>query len=408
MTEVAEKPAEVVADTTGDASKEDEAAKPAVKLECEALRDALAKQIDYYFSRTNLSNDAYLVSQMDAQMFVPIATICNFKLMKMLTEDQSVILDVMKQSKNVVLNDETTHVRPNFTNQRNTIIMREIPSATPVDEVKALFASKAELVQPSTVRSDIGDHWFIQFDQEDDCLAAFMWLKSQKFNDKPIQARIKSENILRGLYTSPAEGGMPDGGAGYGFRGGAPRFGGGYGLIPVPQGDKRRFQQGGAQRTARPAGTGRAGAPAQGNGDAAGAGANGARPAAKKTKGAKKTRDGVKAVSSAEGAVVLNHPSFQLGMTSFPPLPTKPGDKRPAPKQSGYQKEFKKYTREEMVELVKKLSSESNNLNRPDGMASDCPVVLAKPDTGLEIDKPLPPPIPMYVALECSRTVWNA
>ena len=120
MTEVAEKPAEVVADTTGDASKEDEAAKPAVKLgehlyiteyvactcaeprqpvnascvaEGEALRDALAKQIDYYFSRTNLSNDAYLVSQMDAQMFVPIATICNFKLMKMLTEGSLMAFD---------------------------------------------------------------------------------------------------------------------------------------------------------------------------------------------------------------------------------------------------------------------------------------------------------------------------
>ena len=39
--------------------------------EGEALREALAKQIDYYFSRANLSNDAYLVSQMDAQMFVP-------------------------------------------------------------------------------------------------------------------------------------------------------------------------------------------------------------------------------------------------------------------------------------------------------------------------------------------------
>ena len=56
----------------------------------EALRDALAKQIDYYFSRANLSNDPYLVNQMDAQMFVPIATICNFKLMKTLTEGISV------------------------------------------------------------------------------------------------------------------------------------------------------------------------------------------------------------------------------------------------------------------------------------------------------------------------------
>jgi hypothetical protein len=54
--------------------------------EGEPLCEALAKQIDYYFSRANLSNDAYLVSQMDAQLFVPVATICNFAKMKSYTE----------------------------------------------------------------------------------------------------------------------------------------------------------------------------------------------------------------------------------------------------------------------------------------------------------------------------------
>ena len=112
----------------------------------------------------------------------------------------------MKVSKSVVLSEDNLNVRPNFTNQRSTLILREIPSNTPVDEVKALFSKNFDLVQPSTVRSDIGDHWFIQFDQGDDCLKAFMWLNSQKFNDKPIQKRIKSENILRGRYNSP-EGG---------------------------------------------------------------------------------------------------------------------------------------------------------------------------------------------------------
>ena len=112
----------------------------------------------------------------------------------------------MKVSKSVVLSEDNLNVRPNFTNQRNTIILREIPSNTSVDEVKALFSKNFELVQPSTVRRDIGDHWFIRFDTGDDCLKAFMWLDSQKFKDKPIRKRIKSENILRGLYTS-AEGG---------------------------------------------------------------------------------------------------------------------------------------------------------------------------------------------------------
>jgi hypothetical protein len=173
--------------------------------EGEALHDALLKQIEFYFSRANLSGDAYLVGQMDQQMFVPISTICNFKMMKALTEDAELIKSVMKETKSVVLNPEGSHVRPNFTNQRNTIILREIPSNTPVEDVKNLFARSAGLVQPHTVRSDIGDHWFVQFDKEADCSAAFTFLRSQTFLDKPIQARIKSENLLRGIISSPAD-----------------------------------------------------------------------------------------------------------------------------------------------------------------------------------------------------------
>lgn len=390
MTDTTEKPAEVV---VAEGQPKAEEPKPVVKLEGEALREALLKQIDYYFSRANLSNDPYLVNQMDTQMFVPVATICNFKLMKSLTEDQSLILEVMKSSTNVVLNDEGTHLRPNFKNERTTIILRDIPSATPVEEVKALFMRKPELVQPTTVRSDIGDHWFIQFDKEDDCVASFMWLQSQKFLDKPISARIKSENILRGLYTA-ADGGVPDGNYGRGGGGGrgGMNYGRGemaYGLIPVPVGGRGRPPFGGGRTKVggvrTPGASANAARPASGD-----ASTNGARPKAKK--GAKKTREGVKTVSAAEGAVVLNHPSFQLGMAAFPPLP---GEKRAVPKPSGYQKEFKKYTRDEMVELVKKLAADAGALGRPDGMADDCGVVLGKPDTGLEHEKPLPPPISM-------------
>lgn len=44
------------------------------------LEDAVMKQIEYYFSRQNLATDAYLVSQMDSEMWVPISTIAGFKV----------------------------------------------------------------------------------------------------------------------------------------------------------------------------------------------------------------------------------------------------------------------------------------------------------------------------------------
>ena len=49
-------------------------------VEGEQLEDAVMKQIEYYFSRQNLATDAYLVSQMDSDMWVPISTIAGFKV----------------------------------------------------------------------------------------------------------------------------------------------------------------------------------------------------------------------------------------------------------------------------------------------------------------------------------------
>jgi hypothetical protein len=51
----------------------------------DALMQAIKKQVEFYFSPTNLSMDKFLVSQMDPQMFVPLQIIANFKKVQVLT-----------------------------------------------------------------------------------------------------------------------------------------------------------------------------------------------------------------------------------------------------------------------------------------------------------------------------------
>lgn len=46
------------------------------------LVEAVRKQVEYYFSKENLQSDAYLTSQMDASMSVPIAVVMKFAKMK--------------------------------------------------------------------------------------------------------------------------------------------------------------------------------------------------------------------------------------------------------------------------------------------------------------------------------------
>jgi hypothetical protein len=68
---------------------------PAVRSEAE-LRQALQQQLEYYFSKENLSRDTYLISQMDSEQYVPIATIANFEQVKKLTRDLSLVVNVLK------------------------------------------------------------------------------------------------------------------------------------------------------------------------------------------------------------------------------------------------------------------------------------------------------------------------
>lgn len=67
----------------------------------ERLKQLLAAQLEYYFSRDNLANDAYLVSQMDGDQYVPIWTVANFNQIKKLTTDIKLITEVLKESPNV-------------------------------------------------------------------------------------------------------------------------------------------------------------------------------------------------------------------------------------------------------------------------------------------------------------------
>lgn len=164
------------------------------KLEGEELLEAIRKQVEYYLSRQNLNNDPFLVSHMDKDLFVPIEIIANFKMMKTLTDEATMIVQAVRSSTSVMLDETGTKLRPNFTISRNTVILRDIPSSTSEEEVKKLFAADN---QPVSVRSDIGDTWFVTFDTDEQALQSLDFIRNKTLNDKPIKARIKSENLLK-------------------------------------------------------------------------------------------------------------------------------------------------------------------------------------------------------------------
>ena len=103
-----------------------------------------------------MQTDAYLTSQMDAQMSVPISVVMKFAKLKALTQDEAVVRRALVDSSVTIVDNR---IKANIKSSgRSTIILREIPSDAPEEEVKEIF--NYDGCKPiSSIRSDIGDTW---------------------------------------------------------------------------------------------------------------------------------------------------------------------------------------------------------------------------------------------------------
>ncbi|XP_017271519.1 la-related protein 4 [Kryptolebias marmoratus] len=186
----------LVFDPQGDSATDTEVCPGQVVTE-ESLRESLKKRLEFCFSRENLSKDLYLISQMDSDQFVPIWTIACMEDIKALTTDMDLILDVLRASPLVQVDEAGEKVRPNHS--RCIIILREVPETTPVEEVEALFKSE-NCPKALSVEFAHNSNWYITFQSDMDALQAFRYLREEvkMFQGKPIMARIKAINTFFG------------------------------------------------------------------------------------------------------------------------------------------------------------------------------------------------------------------
>uniref|UniRef100_A0A8C5F629 La ribonucleoprotein 4Aa n=1 Tax=Gadus morhua TaxID=8049 RepID=A0A8C5F629_GADMO len=182
-------PAESITGT----SVEPKAEEPAVSSE--NLRESLKKELEFYFSRENLSKDLYLMSQMDSDQFVPVWTIASMEGIKALTTDMDLILDVLRTSPMVQVDEKGEKVRPNH--KRCIIILREVPETTPVEEVEALFKNE-NCPKVISVEFAHNNNWYITFQSDTDAQQGHKYLREEvkTFQGKPIMARIKAINTF--------------------------------------------------------------------------------------------------------------------------------------------------------------------------------------------------------------------
>lgn len=146
---------------------------------------------------------------MDAQMAVSINVIMKFAKLKALTQDESIVRKALEESN--VVNVLDNKIKANIkSNTRSTIILREIPSDAPREEVEEIFKYDGSK-QIKEIRSEIGDTWFITMETEEAAKDTLLDLRIKKrtFRGQAIKARIKTEAVVRSYYPVPSVNPIP-------------------------------------------------------------------------------------------------------------------------------------------------------------------------------------------------------
>jgi hypothetical protein len=135
---------------------------------------------------------------MDDDMCIPLSSLLKLQSIRDIAADADALINGLKDSKLLILDEAGARVKPNMSIERNSMILRDIPSDVSAEEIAQLFDPEYCAV-PINIRSDIGQTWFVTFETEDDCLRSIMHIRGLKLREQPIRCGVKSGSIFYAL-----------------------------------------------------------------------------------------------------------------------------------------------------------------------------------------------------------------
>lgn len=93
--------------------------------------EALVNAISRIFTREYLNTNPVLVGKLDMNFFITLDELYKLSILSEITTDTQLILDAVRSCSSVVFEEESGKVGPKEKLiQRNTLIIREVPSGT--------------------------------------------------------------------------------------------------------------------------------------------------------------------------------------------------------------------------------------------------------------------------------------
>lgn len=171
----------------------------------ETAINGLITELESVLVPKNLDENPALKSKINSDGSIHVDILADLKQIKKITSDKDLLLRAIGKSPRLNLDAAKCFVTPIY--ERKTLILREISSDTPKEEVEKIMESVDGWTCPEVVEihADIGNNWFVTFNSEDDCLEAAMQLRLKgEFNGKKVAVRVKSQRMNIGASGAPS------------------------------------------------------------------------------------------------------------------------------------------------------------------------------------------------------------
>jgi len=172
------------------------------------IKALIVSHLESYLSPENRQKDASLAN-IAVNGKVTVNALSRIQVIRNLTSDRELLLEALLESSKFELDPSYSWVTiKKKQRERNVLILREIPTDTPVEEIKEIFTGFTDLPEIKSIHSDIGNNWFITFNNQDDCMAAALKLSTEgKFKGDPLKVRVKAilaQAEQKSKFTTPA------------------------------------------------------------------------------------------------------------------------------------------------------------------------------------------------------------